>query len=54
MEIILISLVIIAASAIPGFTPTLFAKRFSIDTLGKLTGVASGLLLASAILIVLP
>lgn len=54
MEIILLSLVIIAASAVPGFAPSFFAKRFSIETLGKLTGVASGLLLASAILIVLP
>ena len=54
MNILLLSLVIIAASAIPGFAPSLFAKRLSIETLGKLTGVASGLLLASAILIVLP
>ena len=37
-----------------GFAPSFFAKRFSIETLGKLTGVASGLLLASEILIVLP
>ncbi len=54
MDPIFLSLLIVVASLGPGLLPRVFADRVSSKGLADLTGVASGLLLTSAFLIVVP
>ena len=54
MTVVLIAVVMLVASLAAGLAPRTFAHRLSSRQLGDLTGAASGLLLASALLVVVP
>ena len=54
MATVLIAAVVLALSLIGGYAPRLLASRLNRSRLEDLTGVASGLLLASALLLVIP
>jgi zinc transporter ZupT len=52
--VIVIAAVILVVSLIAGFAPRTYAHRFTARQLVDLTGIASGLLLASALVVVVP
>ena len=54
MAIVALAVVILALSLVGGLAPRLFAARLTDQQLQDMTGVASGLLLASALLVVIP
>ncbi|MFT7474851.1 MAG: zinc transporter 9 [Verrucomicrobiales bacterium] len=54
MSIVLLAVVILILSLLGGLAPRAFADRLSGSQLEMLTGLASGLLLASAVLVVIP
>jgi zinc transporter 9 len=54
VTIVLIAVAITVLSLLGGLAPRAFSDRLSSDQLENLTGIASGLLLASALLVVIP
>jgi zinc transporter 9 len=54
VSILLLAVVILILSLLGGLAPRVFADRLSSSQLEMVTGLASGLLLASAILVVIP
>lgn len=54
MSIVVLAVVILLLSAAGGFAPRLFASRLTDERLQDVTGFASGILLASALLVVIP
>ncbi len=54
MSILLLAFAILVISLIGGLAPRAFAGRLSGEQLESMTGIASGLLLASALLVVIP
>jgi len=54
METFYLSLLVVAVSLGPGLLPQVFVNRISSQRLADLTGLASGLLLVSALVVVVP
>jgi zinc transporter 9 len=54
VSIVLLAIVILLLSLLGGLAPRAFANRLTERQLGDMTGIAAGLLLASALLVVVP